>query len=77
MKRTSLVLEDGIMRGIKREAVARGSDMSKVVNEFLREGLSRRQQKQSPTVKLPAYAMGEVRVNLADRDALEDLMEQR
>lgn len=75
MKRTTLVLEEGVLEGIRQEAHVEGLDMSQLVNEFLRQGLIRRREQVKPVSKLPVFSMGEPRVNLADRDALEQLME--
>jgi hypothetical protein len=75
VKRTTLVLEEGVLEGIRQEAHVEGMDMSELVNEFLRQGLIRRREKVKPLSKLPVFSMGEPRVNLADRDALEQLME--
>ncbi|MBX3744929.1 MAG: hypothetical protein KF833_06425 [Verrucomicrobiae bacterium] len=74
MKRTTLVLEEGLLAGIRREAQRRGCDMSRLVNDLLREGLHRRPDRPHPRVRLPVFSMGQARVNVADRDALEDLM---
>lgn len=74
MKRTTLVLEEGILAGIREEAHLAGKDMSELVNEFLRQGLLRKDKK-VPHPKLPLFSMGAPRVNLADRDALEQIME--
>jgi hypothetical protein len=74
MKRTTLVLEEGILAGVREEAHLSGKDMSELVNEYLRQGLLRR-DKVVPSPKLPVFSMGIPRVNLADRDALEQIME--
>jgi hypothetical protein len=74
MKRTTLVLEEGLLEGIKREARRRDCDMSDVVNELIRNGLHAKPPPQSPP-GLPSFAMGRPKVNLADRDTLEDVME--
>ena len=49
--------------------------MTDVVNELLAEGLRRRRRRQRAQITLPAYSMGRPRVNLADRNALEALMD--
>jgi hypothetical protein len=74
MKRTTLVLEEGLMGEIKREAAKNDSDMSGLVNELLREGISRRKNPQLQPLKLPSYSMGRTTLPLADRDALEEAM---
>ena len=75
MKRTTLVLEEGILEGIRAEAHAAGKDMSEVVNEFLRRGLLQKDKPLSPPPDLPVFCMGRPRVNLADRDALDQVIE--
>lgn len=74
MKRTTFVLQDGILEAIRREANRRDCDMSEVVNEFLRAGLHRRPPPRPNAPKLPTFAMGQPSVDLADRDALENRM---
>ena len=50
--------------------------MSEVVNELLAEGVQRRRQaKERKPLRLKTFSMGRPRVNLADRDALEALMD--
>ncbi|MGC9451876.1 MAG: hypothetical protein ACP5I4_10560 [Oceanipulchritudo sp.] len=75
MKRTTLILEDGVFEGVKEVSHRRRVDMSKVVNEWLSAGLQREKATREAPVALPQYAMGRPRVNLADRDGLEAAME--
>ena len=75
MKRTTLILDEGLLEGVRREARRRDCDMSTVVNECLRTGLHRRKGKVPSTPSLPVFALGRARVNLADRDALEAAMD--
>ncbi len=75
MKRTTLVIEEGLLEGIRREAHRRDCDLSTVVNDCLRVGLHRRRPAGAPPPALPSFAMGRPRANLADRDALEALMD--
>jgi hypothetical protein len=74
-KRTTLVLEEGLLEGIRREAHRRDCDLSTVVNDCLRAGLHRRKPADAPPPDLPVFALGRPRVNLADRDALEAVMD--
>jgi hypothetical protein len=76
MKRTTLVLEDGCMDGVRDLARREVRDMSDVVNELLRDGLRRRRDQKTAHFDLPVHAMGRPRVNVADRDALERAMEE-
>lgn len=75
MKRTTLILEDGCMDGVREIAKKEDRQISEVVNELLAEGLARRMPAESKPLKLPVFSMGRPRVNLADRDALEQAME--
>jgi hypothetical protein len=75
MKRTSLILEDSCMAGIRELAHRQGRQMSQVVNELLSEGLLRHQAQTPSEFELPQFEMGRPRVDLADRDALESVME--
>lgn len=77
MKRTTLVLEDAIFEGVKEVSHRRKTDMSKVVNAWLAAGLQREMEQPQEAAALPHYTMGRRRVNLADRDALESLMEEQ
>lgn len=76
MKRTTLVLEDGCMDAVRDIARREGRTLSSVVNELLAEGLQRRRAPRArKQVELPTFRMGRPRVNLADRDALESMMD--
>lgn len=75
VKRTTLVLEDNCMRGVREVARRENRQLSQVVNELLVEGLQRRKARPAAAVELPAFAMGRPRVNLGDRNALEALMD--
>jgi hypothetical protein len=75
VKRTTLILEDGLLAGIRREAKRRDCDLSLVVNDCLRAGLHGRKAVAEPPPPLPVFGMGRPRVNLADRDALEAAMD--
>ena len=75
MKRTTLVLEDGCMEGVRNLARREGKQLSQVVNELLTEGILRRKRGPRQGFELPCFSMGVPRVNLADRNALEALMD--
>ena len=75
MKRTTLILEDGCMEGVREIAHRENRKISEVVNELLAEGLARRTPLEAGDFELPVFSMGRPRVNLADRDALEQAME--
>ena len=75
MKRTTLILEEGCLEGIKNLARRQNRTMSEVVNEILAEGIQKRTVNEVPAFEIPVYELGEARVNLGDRDALEAAME--
>lgn len=75
MKRTTLILEDACIDGVRDLARREGRQMSEVVNEILAEGLQRRKAKPRKALELPVFSMGRPRVNLGDRNALEALMD--
>ncbi len=65
------------MEKVRELAHRENRQISDVVNELLLEGLMRRSQKtkKKKEFSLPSYPMGKPRVNIADRDALESVME--
>lgn len=75
MKRTTLVLEDACIEGVREVARREGRQLSEVVNDLLAEGLQRRRARRRTTFELPVFSMGRPRVNLGDRNALEALMD--
>ncbi len=75
MKRTTLILEDSCMDGIRELAHRQGRHMSHIVNELLAEGLLRHRGRTVLKFELPTFEMGRPWVDLADRDALESVME--
>lgn len=75
MKRTTLVLEDGCMKGVRDLAKKENRTMSEVVNELLAEGLQKRRKREPSKFALPSFSMGKPRVHLGDRNALEALMD--
>jgi hypothetical protein len=76
MARTTLLLDDAHMLRLKNLARAQGRTMTDLINEFIAEGLAARSAPRSERVlKLPLYDMGRPRVNVADREALEAILE--
>ena len=75
MKRTTLILEDSCLEGIRNLARREGKSLSEVANEIFADGLHRRKARQRPEFQLVSYSMGKPRVNLGDRNALEALMD--
>jgi hypothetical protein len=76
MARTTLLLDDIQMIRLKELARTQGRTMTALINEFIAEGLAARAAPISEqTLTLPLFDMGRPRVNLADREALEAVME--
>jgi len=76
--RTTLVLEDVAVEEIKKISFLEKKTISEIVNGFLMEGLRRRREvKLSPkkSMELPSFHMGTPRIDIADRDALNDVMD--
>ncbi len=73
--KTTLNIDDGVMRELKREAAKRGCTMSALVEAGIRLVL-----KKEPSAKeippLPKFSMGEALVDYADREALYRAMEE-
>jgi len=76
MARTTLLLDDTQMARLKDLARAQGRTMTDLINEFIAEGLAARTPpKSEQSFNLPVFDMGRPRINLADREALEAIME--
>lgn len=74
--KTTLVIDDGIFRRIKREAAARGGTISEIVEAALRQFLERRPPA-APPPQLPRFDLGTPLVDVSDREALYQAMEGR
>ncbi len=76
--RTTLVLEDVAVEEIRKISFLEKKTISEIVNGFLMEGLRRRREiKLSPqkSAILPSFHMGVPRIDISDRDALNDVMD--
>lgn len=77
MARTTLKIDDDLLRRIKEKAAREGKTMQQVANELLRRSLMTRLQ---PSFKLKLRgwkAVEQPGVDILDRDKLFDLMEGR
>lgn len=78
MKRTTLVLEEDLLRRIKQEALRHGETFKSYVNSLLRKAISRRSRTKPYKLRWkPVKGLLKPGVNIADRDALYDVMEGR
>jgi plasmid stability protein len=78
MNRTTMALDDEVIRGLKRRAAAGGTSMARVANDLLRRALKEqpggpRERKPAPW---PTHDSGAPRVDINDRDALFDAMDR-
>jgi hypothetical protein len=67
--RTTLIIDDAVFRRLKTLAAEQGRTLSQVTQEVLQRGLddARPTVRRKP-VRLPSFAMGKPRVDIADRD---------
>lgn len=74
--KTTLKIDDSVMALLKREAARQGRTMSELVESALRL-MFRAQRQRSNLPPLPTLRSGGHLVDVADRDALHNLMESR
>jgi len=77
--RTTIQLDDQVFKEIKKIAAAAGKTLGSVIEEALRETLSRRRQSvEDEPVELPVFEGKGLRpgVDLDDSSSLVDLMEE-
>ncbi len=75
--KTTLVIDDEIMRRLKAEAARRGTTISNLVESALRAMLEDRTDAPPELPPLPSFDLGSSSVDVADRDALFQAMEGR
>jgi hypothetical protein len=73
--KTTLIIDDTVMARVKREAAERRCTMSALVESALRRYLEAPQPPKT-LPPLPTFNMGGALVDIADRNALYDAMEQ-
>lgn len=75
--KTTLNIDDTVMRRLREEAARSGRTMSELVEAGLRRVLAEPPAGQHPDnlPPLPAWRSGGARVNIADRDALSAVMD--
>ncbi len=75
MPRTSFLLDEDVLQGLKKKAMERRTTMQKVVNELLRHALDQKPRPPYP-LKLTGWKTElQPGVDLFDRDKLYDLMD--
>jgi plasmid stability protein len=74
--KTTLNIDDGVMKKLREEAARRGTTMSELVEAGLRLILAGAEKAPRPRPRdLPAWSSGGARVDIADRDALYSLLD--
>ncbi len=72
--KTTLIIPDGLMRELKRQATDRGDTLSNVVADTLQKGLGTAKTSRK-AFKIRSYRCGKVFLNVADREQLYRAME--
>jgi hypothetical protein len=72
--RTTLNIDDSVMKRLKQEAARRGTTMSELMESALRL-LLREERRHIELPPIPTFHLGGELVDIADRDALYDAME--
>jgi hypothetical protein len=73
--KTTLVIDDAVIRRLRQEAARRGVTMSELVEAGLRRILDEPTPPQEPLPTLPSWNGGGARIDVADRDALHTLLD--
>ena len=76
--RTTIRLDENLLAEAKQRAARSGMTLTAVIEEALRESFSRRERRDQPPARLPAWGKGWVLpgVDLDDSAALLELMER-
>jgi plasmid stability protein len=75
--KTTLNIDDTVMQRLREEAARQGRTMSEMVEAGLRRVLSESPRTAEALPELPRWRSGGARVDIADRDALLEAMEER
>lgn len=73
--KTTVIIPDPVFRDLKKRAADRNETMSTLVTEFLLQGL-RDSRKPRSTFRFPTFSVGQPRVDVANREALLDLLDR-
>jgi plasmid stability protein len=78
MKRTTLSLDENLLRQLKEIAARKGRTLQSVANDLLRQALARPHRAASFRLRLQGWRAAErPGVDILDRDKLFDLMDGR
>jgi len=73
--KTTLIIPDPVFRDLKRKAADRKETMSALVTQFLVQGLRESRKPKQPFC-FPTFSAGPPKVDVADREALYDLLDR-
>lgn len=76
--KTTLVIQDSLMRRLKALAAGRGRTLSSLVEEYLRRSLEADTTQPAATPEpyhFPSFDMGEALVDFSDREALDAVLD--
>lgn len=75
MRRTTLAIEEGLLKHLKEKAAREGRTLQAVANELLRQGLARQEARKDYRLSLQGWeAEQRPGGDILDRDKLFDLM---
>ncbi len=74
MKRTTVALDERLFERIRARARRERRQLQECVNELLALGLAAKSRRDK-TADLPTFSLGKASVDVADREALHDLLE--
>ena len=69
MKRTTLIIDDGLMAELRKRAAAEGRTLTDVVERTLRLGLDAAHAGRRARIQLPSYDLGPFLVDASEGDA--------
>lgn len=75
--KTTFNIDDTVIQRLREEAARQGCTMSELVEAGLRRVLCESPRAVDPLPELPRWRSGGARVDIADRDALLEAMEER
>jgi len=76
VKRTTLALDERLLARIREKARREGRTIQDCTNELLRLGFDAGKESRRAAEPLPVFDLGPAAVDLADREALYELMER-
>ena len=74
--KTTLVIDDTVLKRLRREAARQGRTISELVEAALRQPLAQRPAREA-LPDLPTFDSGGAFVDVADREALHQVMDRR